>query len=369
MIFTLDQAYQFCRPYIDGGTCNQILGYARINEAVRRMLPKTNSSRLIHKIRMVVRNSEFALPREAEKVLWVDANGTPGSVFGRPYEFLQHGPGDFAYQSLVGVANQLADLGEHPYMYSLPGLYGWDDDNFTNDSATNRDDDDYPGGFMLCAFSEFSADVGKEITIEGANELAMDIRTSNGTGVSTPGTVIKINQYAGGVEGTISGTWADLYHSSVNFRDIYQIRKPVTEGYITIYAVYEATSEMWLVGKYHPDETIPMFRRYRITSKPYSRLNPGCSNLLMLVKMRYIPLTRGTDIVPLDSLDALKIMCMAITRENAQDLQGAVLHEQNAERVMKSEIDQKEIAPSAPAVIDLLRETSARSLFRGGGLQ
>ena len=370
MIFTLDQAYEFCRPHIDSGTCNSTLGYARINEAVRRLLPKTDASRLLRPIRMVVRNSEFALPREAEKVVWADVNGVPASVYGRPYQFLQGGPGDFAYQARTGWENQPTDLGEAPYMFSLPGIAGYDDTNFTNDaSTTNSDDDDYPDGFILAAFSEYAEDLGKEITINGYDILAQEIRVPASGGLSSPGITIKINRYLNGVEGSINGTWSEIEHSSQNFRDISQIYKPVTKGHITIYAVYEETNEMWLVGKYHPDETIPMFRRYRLTYKPYERKQPTCSDVLMLVKMRYIPLTRGTDIVPVDSLDALKNMCIAISYENSKDLEAALRFEQNAERLMKAEVEQKEVVPSAPAVIDLLREVMPRRYYKGQGLQ
>ncbi len=366
MIFTMSEAYDFCKPHIDGGTCNPVLGYARINEAVRRLFPKTNASRLIQPIRMVVRNSEFALPREAEKIMWVDTDGVPASIFSKPYEFMHNGPGDFAYNSRSTATPQIKDLGEKPYMFSLPGLLGSDDDNQTNDrSTTNADDDDYPLGFTLAAFSEYADDVGKEITVRGWDILAQEIRLPVTGGLSSPGLTIKINQFYGGVEGSINGTWSTLEHSSQNFRDIGQIYKPVTKGHITIYAIYEATNEMVLVGKYHPDETLPMFRRYRFTSKPYVRLQPSCTNVLMLVKMRYVPMTRATDVVPFDSLDAVKLMCIAITYENAKDLNNAILFEQNAERVMKAEMEQKETAPSQPMVIDVLRELGGRQLYRG----
>lgn len=365
MIFTMADAYDFCKPHIDSGTCNTTLGYARINEAVRRLLPKTNASRLVQPIRMIVRNSQFALPREAEKVMWVDTNGVPASVFGKPYEFMHTGPGDLVYRSYSTSSPQVKDLGDKPYMFELPDLAGPDDENFTNDHTTNTDDDDYPDGFILAAFSEYTEDVGKEITIRGWDILAQEIRLPVTGGLSSPGLTIKINRFLNGTEGSISGTWSQIEHSAQNFRDISQVYKPVTKGHITIYAIYESTNEMWMVGKYHPDETLPMFRRYQLTSKPFDRKQPSCTNVLMLVKMRYIPLTRSTDVVPIDSLDALKNMCISISYENSKDLENALRFELNAERIMKAEIDQKESTTSAPMVIDMLRECGGRQLYRG----
>jgi len=358
VIFTLADAYATCKNVAGSGACDTTTVYGYINEAVRRLIPKVNTSRMIAQIRMTVRNSEFALPREAEKVLWHDANGTPGVVFSRPYQFLQNGPGDFAYRIRPDRAdNNLALLGEFPYMFQLPDLNADDDDD---------DVGDYPLGFKLYAFSTEASDAGKEITVRGFGILANELFSSAGS----PGLTLEINRFTGGVEGRINGNWDTLKNSgSTRFRDISQVYKPVTAGYVTIYAVYPESNLMWLVGKYHPDETLPMFTRYRITAKAYNDTNPTCTNLLMLVKLRYVPLTRSTDVVPLDSLDAIKSMVMAIGYENARDLQSAALFEQNAIRLLNDEAGQKDVTPSAPMVIDVLREASGRYLRSRGGWQ
>jgi hypothetical protein len=357
MIFTMDDAYTFCRKVVDSGDCSTTAVYAKINEAVRRLIPTVNTSRMLATIRMGVRNSEFALPREAEKVLAHDANGVPGTVFGRPYQFLHNGPGDFAYNRLGDRStHQLVSLGEHPYMYPIPPL----DNGLTGDL-----EELYPLGFKLYAFSTEAADSGVEITIRGFGLLAEQLRDGTNVGIT-----FKINRFDSGVEGTIKGSWGSLYNSGdQRFRDIEQVHKPVTAGYVTIYAVYPEENRMWLVGKYHPDETLPVFTRYRITSKSYSSLTPSCTNLLMLVKMRYVPLTRAADVIPLDSLDAIKNMVMAIGYEDARDLQNAVLFEQNAIRLLNNEAGQKDTTVSPPMVLDVTRELSGRYCRSRQGFQ
>jgi len=62
-------------------------------------------------------------------------------------------------------------------------------------------------------------------------------------------------------------------------------------------------------------------------------------------------------------------MCISISYENSKDLENALRFEQNAERLMKAEVEQKEVVPSAPAVIDLLREVMPRRFYKGQGLQ
>jgi len=663
MIFTMDDAYTFCRKVVDSGDCSTTAVYAKINEAVRRLIPTVNTSRMLATIRMGVRNSEFALPREAEKVLAHDANGVPGTVFGRPYQFLHNGPGDFAYNRLGDRStNQLASLGEHPYMFPLPDLkqngtktvvtstpvtsitnvgetwaptgsslawtsiavssdgkyqtavadteyiyvsadygdtwaakdsardwvavaisdngkyqsaatatgqlyvsadygatwaakdsarawrsiavsangkyqtagvlsgniytsadygatwaakasaqswsgismsssgeyqaaavstsgkvyasydygdtwaatavptgnwqdvamssggeywtavarggqvyvsadrgvtwaakdsarswvsvsmssdgkyqiatvsagsiyvsadYGstwsakdsvraWKDVSVSRDgmyqaaavtsgqlyvaessevttstTTTSEVAAEYPLGFRLYAFSTEAADAGVEITVRGFGLLAEQLRDGTNVGIT-----FKINRFDGGVEGTIKGAWSTLYNSGdQRFRDIEQVHKPVTAGYVTIYAVYPEENRMWLVGKYHPDETLPVFTRYRITSKSYNNTTPSCTNLLMLVKMRYVPLTRAADVIPLDSLDAIKNMVMAIGYEDARDLQNAVLFEQNAIRLLNNEAGQKDTTVSPPMVIDVTRELSGRYCRSRQGFQ
>lgn len=357
MIFTMDDAYTFCRKVVDSGNCSTTTVYAKINEAVRRLIPSVNTSRMLATIRMSVRNAEFALPREAEKVLAHNANGVPGTVFGRPYQFLHNGPGDFAYNNLLDRStHQLASLGEHPYMYPIPPL---------DNGKTGTEEELYPLGFRLYAFSTEAADAGLELTVRGFGLLAEQLR--DGTSV---GLTVKINRFQGGVEGQIQGSWETLYHSGTQrFRDIDQVYKPVTAGYVTLYAVYPEDNRMWLVAKYHPDETLPMFTRYRLTSKTYNATNPSCTNILMLVKLRYVPLTRSTDVIPLDSLDAVKNMVMAIGYEDSRDLQNAMLFEQNAIRLLNNEAGQKDTTVSPPMVLDVTRELSGRYCRSRQGFQ
>ena len=69
-----------------------------------------------------------------------------------------------------------------------------------------------------------------------------------------------------------------------------------------MYAVDTVHNMFFFLGKYHPAQKIPQFRRYGITNKAVGRK----ANMLLLVKLRHIPLVHEDDILPLDSIQALK---------------------------------------------------------------
>jgi hypothetical protein len=90
---------------------------------------------------------------------------------------------------------------------------------------------------------------------------------------------------------------------------------------------------MYFLAKYHPDETVPGYRRYKIKNYPSydPETNPDsnvCAQLMC--KLRYIPATRDDDVLIIQNLDAIKNMVMAIREENAGTLDVAIVYEQKA---------------------------------------
>jgi len=162
-----------------------------------------------------------------------------------------------------------------------------------------------------------------------------------------------LNLLANGVEGTISGDWTSQHLTSVAFRDLAGLSKPQTAGYVTLYAVDPSTNEMWLVGQYHPSDTLPMFRRYRITNKSYATSDERiCTNILALVLCGYTKLTEDDDLVAIDNLPALKNMMIAIDAENVGDLNKATAYEANAVRLLSEAKANHEITNSNLMIID-----------------
>lgn len=285
MLYTLLDARTFVAKFVEAGTCaNRAVVVDRINEACRRLLPEANWSGTIFRLRFATNNNTITLPRNVLRVLKVDVDMTPREVFGISYEFMEGGPGELCPED--GYGPDLLDIGD-----------GWP--TFF----------DIPAGIpsKLIAFSTALEDVGQQLTIMGRDVYNADITTSLGL----PGETITIGRWQNGTEGTVNAN--DLPQTTTNsFTDITAVHKPVTRGFVSLYT-YDATDHrMYFLSKYHPDETVPGYRRYRLTDPNFTDVR----NVLCQVKLRFVPLSHDNDLLPIQNLDALKQEVISIREEN-----------------------------------------------------
>jgi hypothetical protein len=185
-----------------------------------------------------------------------------------------------------------------------------------------------------------------------------------------PGEEVVIHKWDGGVEGQVSGFWnAQLNPTSAYYKEVTEVIKPVTKGYVTLYAVVgdntrAASTHFSFLAKYHPLQTIPQFRRYNITN---SLGTETVSSVLALVKVRPVPLVDGDDILPVDSLQAVKLMVMAISEENKMNLQGAVNLETQAVAIMSKRERSRTQSDGMPVILNVEYRTSlGRHMNKGG---
>jgi hypothetical protein len=291
MLYTLLDARNHVAKFVESGTCpNLQVVKDRINEACRRLMHKANWSGTVARLRFATYNNTITLPRGALAVLDVDIDLSPRRVFGGSYEFLENGPGEL--QPLDGYGKDLLDLGDgYPTFFDIP----------TGQNC------------QLVAFSTAREDIGKQLTLWGYKDHNMEVLTNG-----VPGETLTIGWWKGGVEGSIQlNTMPTLSVSSYN--QITAVQKPVTVGYISLYTYLPPATpsvaednRMYFLAKYHPEETQPGYRRYRITMPD----TDNGSNVLCRVKMRFEPLSHDTDILPIQNIDALKAAVIAIREEN-----------------------------------------------------
>lgn len=330
-IFTFLEARNNLGRFVENGTCSTSVINQRINEAIQRLIVKSevqDSPRLNFLVRIKSTNREFPLPRGVEKIMAVDVNGTPGHIFNKMYQFLSVGPGDLddGY-SLEGCSRHLMDLGEFPYQFPVPST---------------------ESGLNLVAFS--TASESTKLKVWGFDTSGNEVVEE-----------LTINRFQDGVEGVIAGNFTDANKVSTNkIREITKVIKSETQASVILYAVDLVTSKTWFVGKYHSKDTIPMFRRYRIVGKPN---RTGTENdersetcILAMVKLGYSELSENDDIVPIDSMPALKLMLMAIKYENEGNLQNSMAYEANAVRLLEDVNAHHKIAQGTPVIIDFERK-------------
>lgn len=352
MLYTLAQAREAVKRFVDNGSCNVSAIDARVNEALERLIDNADFECMRATVRITVCNLSFTLPYNVEKLLHVTIDGTPAKIFGQAYQFLSSGVGDLDMRTVGSSFQDVMDQGEVPFQFDIPKCYTYNDVDI-DVSAT---------GLQLLALSTSAADVGKTIRIRGFGSGGTEVRA----GVS-PGIELPIMQWSGGVEGSLTGYWnININPSAEFFTQITEVIKPETSGYVTLYAVSGNNADpkafFSFLAKYHPRQTIPQFRRYAITNKTVD----SASSVLALVKMRYVPLVDAEDILPVDSLQAVKLMVMAIREENAGNLQGALNFESQAGAIMAKRERARTQSDGFPVILNQEHRTSlGRRMNRG----
>lgn len=138
-----------------------------------------------------------------------------------------------------------------------------------------------------------------------------------------------------------------------DFQNIaFSIDRVVTE------AVPATPDYLALMAIYHPDETNPSYRRYEIP-----QLRAGGSSccggsgdsedttpkqVVVMAKLRYLPVKRATDFLVIEHIGALKMMLLALNFEEKGDFDTAFKYETKAAEILAQEI-QNHIGDSATA--------------------
>jgi hypothetical protein len=201
-----------------------------------------------------------------------------------------------------------------------------------------------PEGMRIIAMSTALADTSLTLKVRGFDSTAHEILPG-----TDPGETIPIHRWQDGIEGQLVGFWDNQLVPSTNyFQDITRVIKPVTAGYVSLYAVDTTNHVFFHLAGYHPMQTLPQFRRYSVTNHTIGNR----ASVLALVKLRHVPLSDANDILPIDSLQALKLMVMAIRDENAGNLQSALAYEAQAKRVMADREKSRTQCDATPVILN-----------------
>lgn len=325
IFYTLQDAITELRPRINGGTCREETAIARINQATRRIMNRPRKPIHVERvIRFFTRKDFITLPREVEKILHYTVDGRPAPLFGRAYEFVSGGLGEVACHHPCMSGKYLVDMGNHySTMFDLPSMTPASDDACEQEPLF--------GSFKLAAFSTSAEDVTKSLSIYG--------RDTMNQALGSPGAYMQlpIQQWHGGVEGELFMDLASKpevgFAVSEPVRDVYNVGKPATDGFVSLYTYDEDTHQMYFLAKYHPQETNPRYRRYRITHPDFV----AGSSVYALCELGYVPLTETDDILIVQNMDALKMMVMAIEFENEREFQAAKVYEADAYRLIEEQ--------------------------------
>jgi hypothetical protein len=346
---------------------------ARTNEAQERLLNKGLYAGTYGRYSVCVYGGCITLPREFESILGYNFGGSPAQVYNQWYEFMANGPGMLQ----AGDWRQLVDRGYVPCFRSLAAqsfirVYTdlIEDSTSTilfrgSDSYNNRIQTQENGAYIDGERLNLSAGSGNSsvlvsgfaTTVSEANGVYAFYTTLfskpayknlNGWTLSNNGFLWQFLSPEGAVE--ISSTtnfsypWETLFagltltelpRTTVNaFRSIDAINKSPTKGWVRVYAVDPTTGSEYCIAILAPDETLPQYRRYAIPGFE----NEEGSAVTVLAKRKFIPVTGDDDDLLVTNLGALKMMAIAIEKEENNNLVEAQVYEEKAVDLLKEEL-------------------------------
>jgi len=346
---------------------------ARVNEAQERLLNKGLYAGTYGRYSVCVYGGCITLPREFESILGYNFGGSPAQVYNQWYEFMANGPGTIQagdWRQLIdrGFVPCFRSLAEQSYIRVYTDLI--EDSTATilfrgSDTYNNRvqtiENSAYIDGERL----NLSAGSGNSsVLVSGL--IGMDIKgngvyafytTTNskpayknldGWTLSFDGTywqiltpddtVIVLSDPGGDYPWQAIG-WGipvtELPRTTRNaFRSIDAINKSPTKGWVRVYAVDPTTGSEYCIAILAPDETLPQYRRYAIPGFE----NEEGSAVTVLAKRKFIPVTGDDDDLIVTNLGALKMMAIAIEKEENNNLVEAQVYEEKAVDLLKEEL-------------------------------
>jgi hypothetical protein len=355
---------------------------ARVNEAQERLLNKGLYAGTYGRYSVCVYGGCITLPREFESILGYNYGGAPAQVYNQWYEFMANGPGI----APAGAWRQLIDRGFVPCFRSLAAQsYIRVYTDLMEDSTSTilfRGSDTYNNRIQTIqngAYAEgerlnlSSGSVSTSVLVSGipGSTLETDAngvygryttinsfpayKSSLGYTLSRTGPDWQIASPDGSYQVTLSNggntnyPWQDgwpggitateLPHTTANaFRSIDAINKSPTKGWVRVYAVDPVTGAENCIAILAPDETLPQYRRYAI---PGLKSEEGVT-VTVLAKRKFIPVFTDDDDLIVTNLGALKMMAIAIEKEENNNLPEAQTYEEKAVELLKEELKEVE---------------------------
>ena len=143
--------------------------------------------------------------------------------------------------------------------------------------------------------------------VQPANQNTFNIYNSYNNAVAGTSTGL-VSIYSTG-DTVLSSFFVDSILPPTLVKSILHIEKPVTVGYISLYAYdYGRSNDMALVGQYHPSETNPKYRRIRI-GKP-------CAWVRIIYRMAHPNITSVYDYIPVENTRAIMAAVHAVDLED-----------------------------------------------------
>lgn len=266
------------------GTCDDDVFYAKLNEAVEELANLGNWDPMVIFLDICTQNCEITLPDDIEVPLAINVCGVPSDFRNKWFEFHLNGPGSECCQNACTFS--WCDKGEFP---------------------TFRDP---VSPSLIAAYPTVPEDITASVKVYGYDQNDQWIMTPDCNGVLQDGFDVPV----------LFGMGAGLT-TTQKVKRITRVSKTVTNGFLKLVALDPGNpSGGTLLGIFRPNITQPSFRRITVSGAGTRILSsPQCCTtwVRMRARMKLYKLTQPSDLIPLHSVTAIKMMCMAIYKYEA----------------------------------------------------
>lgn len=280
-----------------------------VNEAIQRLLLEDQDGSFWGTNQKMVFNvvsNQITGPREVARVSDLSVCGSAINIQNQFYEFL-FGGGGLQPPNTCTVNNgpiQALDRGTVSTLADFPSVNSY-----------------------VRAYLTDARDVGKKVYIVGKDQNGLVIREQDGYAWNDGFNLVLAQPFV---------------TSGFTVSQISGVHKDSTYGDVVLYAVNPDSGVETLLSRYAADEEFPAYRRYYLTNLP----SQCCSSVtpvqvIGLVKLEFIPVTRDSDFLLIGNLAALKEECLAI-KYSEMETEGSVqlsqMHHKKALALLNKEL-------------------------------
>lgn len=267
---------------------------------VMEYLLYSGSQAAIRKLCILANNGCVVLPPEVEVPLKVRIDRKVSAIWNKWYSFHSSAEG---FDSCTSACDLLIEDGElTPIAYSLP----------TNGSLI--------GVMGTCEEGD------SYVIVQGKDPAGRQIFTIH-NGEKIPGEKLKIvkNQ---------------IRYGKATFKEITGILKPVTGGYVILYAVNPASDSRTFLADYAPSDTQPLYRKFLVNSSQASTI----AHLSILCRVKLRDTYLDNELTLFDNALAIQLGAQRIQSESNNDANTANYKRQAVEDLLEKEAGYKKIS-------------------------
>lgn len=291
------------------GQCSTEALISRLSDATEILANKSNFDPLLGVVDIATGDGKYVtMPRVVETVLALNISGMPSFPRDRWAEF-----------HLNGLGSDCKDSCD----------FFWDDKG------------DYPifrdpiTPVRLVAVVETAADLTHEFWVYGYDHEGNWVYSTDGLGNTVEG--YKLSVFFGAV--TVPA-------SAPLFSRIVTIRKDETKGYVSLYGYPDGSVSGGLYGYYEPFETLPQYRRIR--------LSKNACWVRVQFRRKVFRLRTETDLIPLHSKLALMLMLKGLQKLDTDRIEEAEMYERKAVQYLIEEQFSRNPPVTSPLQVNVM---------------